>query len=90
MMDCADLAVHHVARAAYRGAIRLADALMAQADPEDRDIGTEGLHDIHGDARLVRRARSRRNDDLLGGEPLHVGQPDLVIAMDIDLGPEFA
>ena len=89
VVDRADLAVHHVPRPLHRGAVRLADALVPEADAQNRDIRTERPHNIHGDARLVRRARSGRNDDLLWPKPLHVGQADLVITMDIDLGTEF-
>jgi hypothetical protein len=59
-----------------------ADALVSEADPEQRDLTRQLANGRHGDAAVLRPSRSRRNQDsvgLLGSDPRHV---DGVIAED--------
>ena len=59
------LAVHRPARAHDPAAVGLADALVAEADAEDRDRARRARRiSAHRDAGLVRRARARRDDDV--------------------------
>src|SRR5262249_47124327 len=70
----------------------LPDTLMAQADSQERDPGSEPRDHLAGDPRLQRRARARRDDQPARLYSLDLVQGDLVGADDsegqsrIDLG----
>ena len=55
----AGLAVHHLARAHHVTAIGLADALVAEADAEDRNLTVQFSRDLDRAARLGWRAGTR-------------------------------
>src|SRR5260370_25232215 len=67
---------------------RLAQALVAETDAEDRDLAGKLLDRLVGDARVVRRAGARRDDDAVVAGQL--GDGDLVVAEDGRLDPELA
>ena len=90
MENRAGLAVHHLASAHHVAAIGLADALVAQADAKDRQLAGEMQDGFDGHARFGRRARAGRNDDALGLERLDLGDGQLVIANDVDVGTQLA
>jgi hypothetical protein len=85
--DRRELAVHHVLRAHDPAAERLADRLVAEAHAEDRHAAGEPPDQRHRDAGLVRRARARRHDDLLGLPRLDLVERDRVVAMHVHVGP---
>src|SRR6266496_6543033 len=60
-----ELAVHDAAGSYDASTECLADRLMAEAHAEDRYLAREALDERHADARFRRRARPRRQDDLL-------------------------
>src|SRR5262249_40185831 len=43
----------------------------------------------YGDARLARRARTRRDDDPVGSQPRDLVERDRVVPADVDLGAEL-
>lgn len=90
VLDDGGLAMHQAPGADDIAAEDMADALMAQADAEDRRALAKGLDDVATDACLLRRAGAGGHADVVR---LHLGdllQRDLVIAMDLHLGPHLA
>src|SRR3546814_1578356 len=65
MPDRRGLAVHDPSRAYHAPAVHLADRLVTQAHAQDRDARSERGDQFQRHARLVRRARPRRDHDLL-------------------------
>ena len=54
----------------------LADGLMPEADAENRDLAAELTNDLLGDARVLRNAGTRRDDDAAIDEmPASCGMP---------------
>src|ERR1043165_1721685 len=76
--DARRLAVHDPAGADHLSAERLADRLVAEADAENRR--TDRGDGFQADARLVRRAWARRDDQMRRLQPLELAQGDLVVA----------
>src|SRR5690349_2224198 len=88
--DLRGLAVHDARRAHDAAAEHLTDALVTEADAEDRNLAGEPMDDIHRDAGFVRRARTRRDRDRVGrlrGDRL---ERDGVVALDGDVGTQLA
>ena len=82
--------MHDVPGADDASAEGLADALVAQADAEDRDLAGEAFDGGQRDARFVGRAGAGREYDAFRGE---FGDPvgvDLVIAVDPHLFTQLA
>jgi len=67
---------------------RLAQALVAEADAEDRDLSGKLLDRLIGDASVVGRAGAGRDDDAVVARQL--GDGDLVIAEYRRLDPKLA
>src|SRR5579875_4199031 len=63
--DAGDLAVLDLSRPFNDRAERLADALVTEADAEDRHLAGEAANKLHRDARLARRAGAGRDHDPL-------------------------
>src|ERR1700678_1879693 len=78
--NAGNLAMHRRWRAHDIPAKRLSDRLMAKADPEHRRRFAGGANEIDTNARLVRRARPRGENDgvRLVGE--RIGDRDFVVA----------
>jgi len=89
VMDPGGLAVHLLARARDGAPERLADGLVSETDAEDRGGGVEASDQPERDARAVRIARPRGDDDALGPEPLHLVERDLVVARHVHARPEL-
>src|SRR5439155_21418642 len=88
--DLGELAVHRHRRAHDLSAERLADCLVTEAYAENRNALRGLVDQIETDARLVRRAGTRREHNRIrvGGE--HVGACELVVAMHGYLRPQPA
>src|SRR6266581_4234300 len=56
--------MHRTSRAHDAGAVGGPDALVAEANTQDRRAGSEAPHDLGGDSRLARRARAWGDDDV--------------------------
>src|ERR1700681_2915263 len=89
MSDGRQFAVHHAARPDDTPPERLADGLVPEAYPEDRNFAREALHQRHRDAGFVGRARARRDDDLLGSPRTYLLQVDRVVAMHVHVGAQL-
>ena len=87
MVDGRRLPVPGTAGADHLAAHGRAQALVAQADAEDRDPGAEAHDHVVGDPRLARRAGPRGDDDVARGQGGDLGERDRVVAVD---GGRFA
>ena len=58
--------MHQLLRISDRTAVSLADGLMAQADPQDGDLGAKLKHRLDEDARVLRAAGAGGEDDAVG------------------------
>src|SRR5437879_11316255 len=65
VLDLARLAVKKLRGADDSPSERRPDRLMPQANSKNRKLRGEALDEFHGNACLLRRARARRNHDLL-------------------------
>ena len=86
----ARLAVDDPHVADHLGAEGLADRLVAEADPQDRQLAGELADGGERHARLVRRARARREDEPVRQEGPDAGDVDLVVPEDRDVRPQLA
>ena len=71
-------------------AVGRADALVAEADAENRRRRSEAADEIGRDPGLGRRARSRRNDDVRRRERLDLVERDRVVAADDRVAAQLA
>src|SRR5712692_8651616 len=90
VMDAGGLAVHLLARARDGAPERLADGLVPETDAENRRGRVEASDQTERDARAVRIARPRGDDDALGLESLHLVERDLVVARHVHAGAQLA
>src|SRR6266478_8493303 len=88
--DRRGLAVHLRLCARDRGAVRLADRLVPQADAEDRRRGAEPPDDVERHARLVGIAGSGRDHDALGLERDDRLAGQSVVAHDLERRAQLA
>src|SRR5205814_4965846 len=72
------------------GAVCLADALVAEADAEDRGAAGKMADGIDADAGLTGGAWPGRDDDPLGRHLVDVLDSDLVVAKHLDSRAELA
>ena len=77
-----DFPVHGAAGAHDAGAVRGADALVTEADAEDRDRGAKAADDIGRDPGLGGRAGAGRQDDVRGGRRRDLIERDRVVPAD--------
>ena len=82
--------MHDLARTHDAPAEGLADALVPEADAENRNAPGEAPDHLERDAGLVRRARPGRDHDLRGRERLDGVERDLVVAHDVHPGAQLA
>src|SRR5258705_5148053 len=82
--DRGRLAVHPRLRPRDRGAGRLADRLVAEADAEDRRRRAEATDDLERHARLIGIARTRRDHDALGSLGDDGVTAERVVAHDLE------
>src|SRR5258708_3345458 len=69
---------------------RGANSLVPEADTENGKFPSEALDQLHGNARLLRRARTGRDDDTLGLATGNLFDRNFVVAMDFDLATQLA
>jgi hypothetical protein len=90
VVDLRGLAVHEMGGRHHLAAVGLTDALVAQADAEDRDLAGQAVERRQGDAAVFGAARPGGDQDGIGPlrpDGLHV---DGVVAEDEGIGPELA
>ena len=73
-------AVHHLRRADDLAAEGLADGLMPETDPQQRDLSGEMLDDLQRDARFVGGTRARGDADAAGGQSFNGRHADGIVA----------
>ena len=79
--------MHQAVRADHVAAEDVADALVPEADAEQRRVRAEAPDDVIGNARLRRRAGAGRNADALGLQLGDLIERDLVVAPHEHLRP---
>ena len=82
--------MHDMAGAHHPPAEGLADALMAEADAQDRSPAGEAAHDLQRDAGALRRAGSGRDDDMARRQLLDLAEGEGVVAQHRHAAPELA
>ena len=90
MVDARELAVHADRRAQHPPAEGLADALVAEADAEQRHPARGLLHQLQADAGLVGVAGAGRDHDRFRLHRQRLVRAQRVVAPDLDIGPELA
>ena len=83
-------AVHEARSADDVAAVNLPNALVAEADTEDRNFSAEMPNHIATDPRIGGRAGPGGNDYFFGSELLDVGNGNLVVALHKELRTQFA
>ena len=86
----AHLSVHRQGSADDAATECLADALVAETNPEYRNTTRRLGHQLEADARTVGIAGTGRNDDALGCQRDGIVGGQHVIAPNLHLGPQFA
>src|SRR5258708_1602786 len=90
MGDRGYLAMHDPARADDLPAKRRADGLMSQTYPQHRPFPGKMPYHINADAGILRRTRSRRNNDMAGLHGFDFFHRDLVVATHFHRLPQLA
>ncbi|MDB6122406.1 MAG: hypothetical protein JWQ71_1399 [Pedosphaera sp.] len=76
-------AVHHAIVHDDFSAESMTDALMAEADAEEWQLGAEGADDLVGQAGFARGTGAGRDENTLGFEVVDLIEGNLVVAMDL-------
>src|SRR5712664_492169 len=90
VMDLARFAMEEFRSADNFTAERSANGLMAEAHTENGKFSGEALDKLHGNAGLLRRARTGRNYDALRVSPDDLFHGDFVVAMHLDVATQLA
>ena len=90
VFDERGFAMHHPVVHDHVGAEGVADALVAEADAEQRNLRPERADDFIRETGLARRTRAGRNEDAFGVECAHLLDGDLVVAMHLHVGLQLA
>ena len=90
MGDGAGLAVHQVRSAHHAAAKGRSDSLMSQANTEDGHFPGEMTDQSDADAGVLRRARAGRDHDALRLHGFDIGNRELIVSANFDLGTEFS
>ena len=83
--DGRGLAVHEASSANDLASENFADALVPEANTQERQARAKSADDAVGNTRLCWGARARRNDDSLGLERLDFRERNLVVTLHKDL-----
>src|SRR5208337_3943759 len=89
MRDGAGFAVHQVRSADYMTAKGCANCLMSQEHAKNGDLPCEVADQIDADAGILRSAGARRKYDTLRLQGLDIGDRELVVTANLNLGAEF-
>jgi geranylgeranyl diphosphate synthase type I len=89
VIDGGRLAVHEHRRTHHVAPVQLTDALVSEADAEDRTQPRERLDGRGGESRVVRRPRSRGDDQTVGRVGKDVRDRVRVVADDLDVSAEL-
>ena len=87
---CAGLAMHDMTGANHAAAEGFADCLVTQTDSEHRNLPCKMADQIDADARLMRRARTGREDNPSGPQLLDLAHRNLIVAADFHLCSQLA
>jgi len=90
VLDRAGLPMHQILRAYHFTAKSRTNGLMSQADAEQRNLPGKVANQIDADSRVLRSARTGRNQDAFRPHCLDFADADLVIATHLDLRAQFA
>jgi hypothetical protein len=71
-------------------AVGIADALVSQANAQDRQTFTESQDNVTGDTGVLRLSRSGRDDDSFRSHLFDFFQRDFVVPGNDDFLPQFA
>src|SRR5579883_1757784 len=90
MINQRRFSMHRRGRANDPSAVDLTDSLVAQADAQQGDTGSEMPDDCAGEAGLVGCARARRDHDTLRLHLLNSLQRYLIVATHLNLRAQFS
>lgn len=88
--DAARLPVKQLFRSHHPTPECLTDRLVPETDSEDRNSPSISLDEIERDARLVRCAGARRENDMRWSQCCHSLNADLIVAHGVRLGSKLA
>jgi hypothetical protein len=92
VLDKTRLAVHQLVGIGDRGSERFTDGLVAEAHSEERRRRRDrGVHDGNGDAGVMRRSRTGRDEHgvVVRDARPHVRHREVVVAHDLGLGAQL-
>ena len=90
VMDLARFAVEEFRSADDFAAERSTNGLVAEAHTKDGKFSGETLDQLHGNACLLRRARTGRNYDAFRISPDNLFHGDFVVAVHLDVATQLA
>ena len=90
MMNRRQLAVHHFRGMDVFATKGIADALVTKADAKQRYFALDGIDERNGDARVGRRPRPRRDNDLLRLQRERLFDGKFIVPVHRHLSPKLA
>src|SRR5260370_30386101 len=85
MRNRTGFAMHQLPGANNISAKSRANGLMNKTYPKNRDLTSKVLNELDGDTGLLRRARSGRDNNLLGLQALQLTHRNLIVAAHLNL-----
>lgn len=91
-VQCNDglLAVHQLPGIGDIRSVHLADGLVSQTDPQNRDFPLKMPDHILTDSRVFRPARPRRYNDMAGSQHLYILYGQFIVARHFQIGIDQA
>lgn len=83
MMDEGGLTMHESLGLYNRGSVDGTNTLVAEADPQDGDVGGQFSDELVGDPGVFWGSRAWRDNDLVWMLLLYLGDGDLIISKDL-------
>jgi hypothetical protein len=90
MADHARFPVHEAIRADYISAVHFGNALMTEADAQNRNVAAKAKNNVLADACFARRARARGNTNVPWSQRCDFINCDFIVAFDQNITAQLA